>query len=108
LKEWVPLELVCIFKNIFDIIIILFLGPVRSFPDKKNYKPQIEIAYADEKGRLLDSKEAFRVLSWKFHGKAPGKKQVEKRRAKFEKKERLKKMVIYIFTLMPYFTTPMT
>lgn len=41
----------------------------------------------------MPAKEAFRVLSWKFHGKGPGKKQVEKHRAKLEKKERLKKMV---------------
>ena len=40
----------------------------------------------------MGQKEAFRTLSWKFHGKGPGKKQIEKHQAKLEKKERLKKM----------------
>uniref|UniRef100_A0A0N5AQA4 U4/U6.U5 tri-snRNP-associated protein 1 n=1 Tax=Syphacia muris TaxID=451379 RepID=A0A0N5AQA4_9BILA len=67
-------------------------GPVRPFPEKTDYKPDIQITYIDERGREMESKDAFRVLSWKFHGKGPGKKQVEKRQAKLLKKELMKKM----------------
>lgn len=67
-------------------------GPTRTFEDKRDYKPNIEISYPDAKGRLMGQKEAFRALSWKFHGKGPGKKQVEKHAAKLEKKDRLKQM----------------
>uniref|UniRef100_A0A914D9Q7 Uncharacterized protein n=1 Tax=Acrobeloides nanus TaxID=290746 RepID=A0A914D9Q7_9BILA len=67
-------------------------GPVRPFPEKADYVPKVDITYTDQKGRDLEPKEAFRVLSWKFHGKGPGKKQIEKRQAKQEKKEKLKKM----------------
>ncbi|KAI3414210.1 hypothetical protein GPALN_011667 [Globodera pallida] len=67
-------------------------GPTRPFPDKAEYTPKFEINYADQKGRILDPKEAFRVLSWKFHGKGPGKKQAEKHAAKVVKREKLKKM----------------
>ncbi|CAG9530104.1 unnamed protein product [Cercopithifilaria johnstoni] len=67
-------------------------GPVRPFPEKVDYKPDIQITYVDERGKEMESKDAFRVLSWKFHGKGPGKKQIEKRQAKQEKKELMKKM----------------
>jgi U4/U6.U5 tri-snRNP-associated protein 1 len=67
-------------------------GPVRPFPEKRDYVPNVEISYTDQKGRILEQKEAFRELSWKFHGKGPGKKQIEKRQAQQDKKERLKKM----------------
>lgn len=40
-------------------------GPTRSFPEKRDYIPNVEITYTDQKGRLLDEKEAFRQLSWK-------------------------------------------
>jgi hypothetical protein len=53
---------------------------------------QIEINYSDKSGRVLEPKEAFRVLSWKFHGKGPGKKQAEKHTMKVVKREKLKKM----------------
>uniref|UniRef100_A0A915EEI4 U4/U6.U5 tri-snRNP-associated protein 1 n=1 Tax=Ditylenchus dipsaci TaxID=166011 RepID=A0A915EEI4_9BILA len=67
-------------------------GPIRPFADKADYKPAIEINYSDSKGRVMGSKEAFRALSWKFHGKGPGKKQIEKHQAKLEKREKLKMM----------------
>ncbi|VDM96675.1 unnamed protein product [Thelazia callipaeda] len=67
-------------------------GPVRPFPEKNDYKPDIRITYVDERGKEMESKDAFRVLSWKFHGKGPGKKQIEKRQGKQEKKELMKKM----------------
>ena len=40
-------------------------GPVRPFPEKADYKPDIQITYIDERGREMESKDAFRVLSWK-------------------------------------------
>ncbi|CAJ0568403.1 unnamed protein product, partial [Mesorhabditis spiculigera] len=45
------------------------------FCEKKGYKPEVDISYVDNKGRELESKDAFRQLSWKFHGKMPGKKR---------------------------------
>ncbi|KAI6237125.1 hypothetical protein M3Y95_00232100 [Aphelenchoides besseyi] len=70
-------------------------GPIRPFADKRDYTPNVEISYADNKGRLMEGKEAFRVMSWKFHGKKPGKKQIEKRQAQLDKKEVMKKMNSY-------------
>uniref|UniRef100_A0A1I8AZM1 U4/U6.U5 tri-snRNP-associated protein 1 n=1 Tax=Meloidogyne hapla TaxID=6305 RepID=A0A1I8AZM1_MELHA len=67
-------------------------GPTRPFPEKADYTPKIEINYSDKSGRVLEPKEAFRVLSWKFHGKGPGKKQGEKHKMKVDKREKLKKM----------------
>lgn len=40
-------------------------GPTMPFPEKSEYKPDVEVTYSDKKGRLMSSKEAFRVLSWK-------------------------------------------
>lgn len=34
-------------------------------------KPKITIEYRDKKGRLLTPKEAFKQMSWKFHGTRP-------------------------------------
>lgn len=42
-------------------------------------KDGVKLDYRDEFGRLLTKKEAFRVLSYKFHGHEPGKKKKEKR-----------------------------
>ncbi|KAF8383791.1 hypothetical protein PRIPAC_72933 [Pristionchus pacificus] len=67
-------------------------GPARSFIEKKDYNPELVIEYVDEKGREMEPKDAFRVMSWKFHGKRPGKKQIEKRSNRLEKKELMKKM----------------
>lgn len=67
-------------------------GPTHSFQEKPDYKPSVEIVYTDERGRHLNQKEAFNELSWKFHGKKPGKKQQEKHQAKLMKKEKLKNM----------------
>lgn len=41
-------------------------GPVRPFPEKMDYKPDIRITYVDERGKEMESKDAFRVLSWKL------------------------------------------
>lgn len=45
---------------------------------------EVKLHYYDEWGRKMTPKEAFRQLSWKFHGKGPGKKQQEKRMVKVE------------------------
>lgn len=39
----------------------------------------VKIEYRDEKGRKVTQKEAFRLLSYRFHGIKPGKKSQEKR-----------------------------
>jgi len=44
----------------------------------------VQLNYFDEYGRKMTQKEAFRQLSWKFHGKGPSKKRKEKRMAAFE------------------------
>jgi len=42
-------------------------------------KDTFRLDYLDERGRQMTPKEAFRRLSYRFHGKAPGKNKVEKR-----------------------------
>ncbi|GJD09926.1 SART-1 family protein DOT2 [Galdieria sulphuraria] len=44
---------------------------------------RIKLEYIDEFGRELTPKEAFRQLSYKFHGKGPGKAKQEKRLRKY-------------------------
>ncbi|EQC28502.1 hypothetical protein SDRG_13830 [Saprolegnia diclina VS20] len=51
----------------------------RSFNDELQIKDGVKLDYRDEFGRLLTKKEAFRQLSYRFHGHAPGKKKQEKR-----------------------------
>ncbi|KAE8995876.1 hypothetical protein PR003_g211 [Phytophthora rubi] len=51
----------------------------RSFEDDLRIKNGVKLDYRDEFGRLLTKKEAFRMLSYKFHGHEPGKKKKEKR-----------------------------
>ena len=56
----------------------------RGVATKKNHdtssKPtSFSLDYRDEFGRDLTSKEAFRQLSYRFHGQNPGKKKAEKR-----------------------------
>lgn len=67
-------------------------GPTRSFQEKTDYKPNVELSYTDKRGNILGPKAAFCELSYKFHGKRPGKKQIEKRMAQAAKKERMKQM----------------
>ncbi|KAL9262530.1 SART-1 family protein DOT2-like protein [Drosera capensis] len=53
---------------------------------------QISIERTDEYGRILTPKEAFRLLSHKFHGKAPGKMKLEKRQKQYHDELKLKQM----------------
>jgi len=52
----------------------------------------VRIEYLDEQGRQMTPKEAFRRLSYRFHGKAPGKNKDEKR-MKREAEELRRKMM---------------
>ena len=54
-----------------------------------NYRPDVEIKYHDENGRVLTTKEAWKALSHKFHGKGSGRMKTEKRLKKIaEEKKR--------------------
>jgi U4/U6.U5 tri-snRNP-associated protein 1 len=51
----------------------------RNIADELLVKDGVKLDYRDEFGRLLTKKEAFRRISYRFHGHAPGKKKQEKR-----------------------------
>ena len=57
----------------------------------ENYNPVVNIQYTDKFGRTLDPKEAFTLLSHEFHGKGPGKKNMEKHLRKIEAEMKQKK-----------------
>ncbi|KAI1298765.1 U4/U6.U5 tri-snRNP-associated protein 1 [Halotydeus destructor] len=67
-------------------------GPVSRFEDKSGYKPDVKLDYVDDAGRVLTQKEAFRVLSHKFHGKGSGKNKIDKRYKKLEQESKLRQM----------------
>lgn len=52
----------------------------------------IKLEYRDDYGRVQTPKEAFRAISWKFHGKAPGRKNLERRLSRLENEMKLKSM----------------
>ncbi|KAF0934640.1 hypothetical protein E2562_026133 [Oryza meyeriana var. granulata] len=52
----------------------------------------IRIERIDEFGRVMTPKEAFRDLSHKFHGKAPGKMKQERRQKKYRDELKTKRM----------------
>ena len=56
-------------------------GRQNDYRDKDDslVKDGVKLEYRDEFGRPLTKKEAFRQLSYKFHGQKPGKKKQEKR-----------------------------
>lgn len=56
-----------------------YAGPVQDFKEKETFRPNVKLEYIDDEGHVLNSKEAFRYLSHKFHGKGPGKNKIEKR-----------------------------
>lgn len=45
----------------------------------------INLDHKDRYGRKLTQKEAFRQMCWKFHGKMPSQRKMEKMRQKIEK-----------------------
>ncbi|KAG1225588.1 hypothetical protein G6F35_003332 [Rhizopus arrhizus] len=58
----------------------------------QNYKPEVNLEYTDNKGRVLKTAEAFRFMSHQFHGKTSGKTKTEKRMRKIEEERRLNMM----------------
>ena len=62
-------------------------GITSDFRELDTYNPNVKLEYVDETGRLLSSKEAFRQLSHRFHGKGSGKKKTEKRAKKHEQEQ---------------------
>ncbi|XP_072379516.1 U4/U6.U5 tri-snRNP-associated protein 1 [Diabrotica undecimpunctata] len=69
-----------------------YAGPITEFKEKDSFKPNVKLEYIDDEGHILNSKEAFRYLSHKFHGKGPGKNKVEKRIQKSVQEQLMKKM----------------
>lgn len=53
----------------------------------RDYKPDVQIKYVDENGRLMNQKEAFKHLSHQFHGKGSGKQKTEKHLKKLEEEK---------------------
>ncbi|KAL9223937.1 hypothetical protein vseg_000020 [Gypsophila vaccaria] len=53
---------------------------------------EIHLERRDEFGRVLTPKEAFRLISHKFHGKGPGKGKQEKRMKQYQDEQKLKQM----------------
>ncbi|KAG0502967.1 hypothetical protein HPP92_003039 [Vanilla planifolia] len=53
---------------------------------------EIRIERTDEFGRIMTPKEAFRMLSHKFHGKVPGKMKLEKRMKQYQEDLKTKQM----------------
>jgi U4/U6.U5 tri-snRNP-associated protein 1 len=64
-----------------------YSGPQSEFREKDGYKPEIKLQYNDEDGRPISAKEAFRLLSHKFHGKGSGKNKIDKKRKKTEQEK---------------------
>ncbi|OXU31548.1 hypothetical protein TSAR_003523 [Trichomalopsis sarcophagae] len=67
-------------------------GPTSEFTEKIGYRPILKLEQIGDDGRVLTTKEAFRYLSHKFHGKGPGKNKVEKRMKKAEQELLMKRM----------------
>jgi len=59
-------------------------GRARDEKQERTKKGELKLEYRDEAGRLLTKQEAFRQLSYRFHGQKPGKKNLEKRRRQLE------------------------
>eukprot|EP00268_Persea_americana_P053406 TRINITY_DN603_c0_g1_i5.p1 TRINITY_DN603_c0_g1~~TRINITY_DN603_c0_g1_i5.p1 ORF type:complete len:989 (-),score=344.60 TRINITY_DN603_c0_g1_i5:362-3328(-) len=53
---------------------------------------EIRIERTDEFGRIMTPKEAFRMISHKFHGKGPGKMKLEKKIKKYQEELKSKQM----------------
>ncbi|XP_071722228.1 LOW QUALITY PROTEIN: SART-1 family protein DOT2-like [Rutidosis leptorrhynchoides] len=68
------------------------VGIVDNDPASNERFKDIRIERTDEFGRILTPKEAFRMLSHKFHGKGPGKMKLEKRQKQYQEELKLKQM----------------
>jgi U4/U6.U5 tri-snRNP-associated protein 1 len=58
----------------------------------KDYKPNVRLEYYDGKGRVLSTKEAYKELSHKFHGRTSGKNKKEKIQRKEDEQRRMMTM----------------
>ena len=58
----------------------------------REYKPDVQLKYVDDHGRLMNQKEAFKHLSHQFHGKGSGKMKTEKRLKKIEEEQQRESM----------------
>ncbi|KAF7117695.1 hypothetical protein CNMCM5793_006851 [Aspergillus hiratsukae] len=58
----------------------------------REYKPDVQLKYVDEFGRLMNQKEAFKHLSHQFHGKGSGRMKTEKRLKKIEEEKKREAM----------------
>ena len=67
-------------------------GPTMPFQEKEGFVPNVNLEYIDDSGRLLNTKEAFRYLSHKFHGKGSGKIKTEKRMKKIQEESMMRNM----------------
>ncbi|XP_057536396.1 SART-1 family protein DOT2 [Amaranthus tricolor] len=73
-------------------------GPKEIHMDKKKGKlvdeapKEIHLERLDEFGRIMTPKQAFRLLSHKFHGKGPGKMKQEKRMKQYHDELKMKQM----------------
>jgi len=70
----------------------MYCGPTSDFREKDGYKPEVKLEYNDEDGKPISAKEAFRLLSHKFHGKGSGKNKIDKKRKKSEQEKLLQHM----------------
>ncbi|CAK7895469.1 66 kDa U4/U6.U5 small nuclear ribonucleoprotein component [[Candida] anglica] len=50
----------------------------------KSYNPDVKLTYRDDQGNVLNTKEAYKVLSHKFHGVMPSAAQASKKAKKLE------------------------
>jgi U4/U6.U5 tri-snRNP-associated protein 1 len=53
-----------------------------------NYNPEINIKYHDEYGRELTAKESYKQLSHQFHGKAPNKSKIAKKKKQVDEERK--------------------
>lgn len=60
----------------------------------REYKPDVQLKYVDDHGRLMNQKEAFKHLSHQFHGKGSGKQKTEKQLKKIEDEKRQEGMSV--------------
>jgi U4/U6.U5 tri-snRNP-associated protein 1 len=58
----------------------------------REYKPDVQLKYVDEHGRLMNQKEAFKHLSHQFHGKGSGKMKTEKHLKKIDEEKKREAM----------------
>lgn len=52
------------------------------YKTRQSYAPDPKIEYYDDSGQILDTKAAYKHLSHRFHGRAPGKRKQDKQMAR--------------------------